>query len=344
MKKIALFFSIVVFNLNAFSQLDTDKRDIELKESKRIIGDPIPLPSESFWLKNGSSIYYNSGNVGIGISTPSYKLQAQGDIYANGGWLRVSGTKGLYFQSYGGGFYMTDATWIRTYNNKSFYHNSGIMRTDGTFQVGPDGNRFVVNTNGNVGIGCDPGDARFKIYKSELPTFELASPKSKLQFGIATCDYCFAQGAVIGDAIIRNLGSTHNIILSMPDDGNDGKAYIGVSDAYNGLWFKIYNNRTLRMNGKLFATEIEVKTNIWSDFVFDEEYKLRTINELEKYIVENKHLPDVPSKDDVINNGINLGEMDAILLQKIEELTLYIIELKKENEELKKLFNDNLAK
>ncbi len=92
------------------------------------------------------------GNVGVGI-TPSYKLHVAGDIYANGGQLKVSGTNGLYFQSYGGGFHMQDATWIRTSGNKSFYHNTGTMRTDGTFEVGSGGSRFLINTSGNVGIG-----------------------------------------------------------------------------------------------------------------------------------------------------------------------------------------------
>lgn len=102
-----------------------------------------------------------NGNLGLGTTNPSYKLQVQGDIYANGGWLRTSGSRGLYFQSYGGGFYMQDSQWIRTYNNKSFYHNTGIMRTDGVFQVGSSGNRFTVTSAGNVGIATTAPTAKF---------------------------------------------------------------------------------------------------------------------------------------------------------------------------------------
>jgi len=72
----------------------------------------------------------------------------------------------------------------------------------------------------------------------------------------------------------------------------------------------------------------------WSDFVFDETYKLPTLQEVEKFYIFNKHLEGVPSKKQV-ENGYNLSEMDAILLQKVEELTLYVVQLQKEIEALK---------
>jgi hypothetical protein len=77
----------------------------------------------------------------------------------------------------------------------------------------------------------------------------------------------------------------------------------------------------------------------WSDFVFNDNYKKKSIPELEKYIKENKKLPDIPSASEVENNGIELGKMNAILLQKIEELTLYIVDQQKQIDDLKVKIN-----
>lgn len=92
----------------------------------------------------------------------------------------------------------------------------------------------------------------------------------------------------------------------------------------------------LAVNGKITAKEVEVTLSGWSDFVFNSDYKLRPLCEVEQFIKTNKHLPDVPSEKEVLENGVNLGDMSAVLLQKIEELTLYIIELNKRIAELEK--------
>lgn len=74
----------------------------------------------------------------------------------------------------------------------------------------------------------------------------------------------------------------------------------------------------------------------WADFVFDDEYKLMPLQHVENYIRENKHLPEIPSAKEVTKDGIDVAEMDAKLLQKIEELTLYVIQQQKDIENLKK--------
>jgi len=80
-----------------------------------------------------------------------------------------------------------------------------------------------------------------------------------------------------------------------------------------------------------------VGSNEWPDFVFYKDYQLNSIYEVEEFIAEQKHLPNVPSAKDVSENGIDLAEMDAVLLRQIEELWLHMIEVKKENEALRKL-------
>lgn len=75
-------------------------------------------------------------------------------------------------------------------------------------------------------------------------------------------------------------------------------------------------------------------SNEWADFVFEEGYELRSLEELEGFINEHGHLPEIPSAQEVSDGGLNLAEMDANLLQKVEELSLYIIELNKKIEQL----------
>jgi len=90
----------------------------------------------------------------------------------------------------------------------------------------------------------------------------------------------------------------------------------------------------LSVDGKVRAHGVKVYTD-WADYVFEDDYELPTLEEVEQHIKEKGHLKDIPSAEEVEENGIEIGEMNKLLLQKIEELTLYTIELKKEIEELK---------
>ncbi len=132
-----------------------------------------------------------------------------------------------------------------------------------------------------------------------------------------------------------------NVTIFTPGD-TEAKVGIGTTNP----------NRKLDVNGTIGAKEIIVTETGWSDFVFEEDYELMPLKDLEKSIRENKKLPDIPSEKEVRENGVSLGEMQAKLLQKIEELTLYVIEqhkllesqkiqisqIKSENEKLKKIF------
>ncbi len=88
----------------------------------------------------------------------------------------------------------------------------------------------------------------------------------------------------------------------------------------------------LSVNGNIRAHEIKVETANWPDYVFAKDYKLTSLQETEFYIKKNGHLPGFPSAMEVEKNGVDLGEMNAKLLQKIEELTLHLIQQAKANE------------
>jgi hypothetical protein len=96
----------------------------------------------------------------------------------------------------------------------------------------------------------------------------------------------------------------------------------------------------LAVNGKIRAKEVKVETANWPDYVFKPDYQLNTLPELEAYIKANGHLPDVPAAAEVENEGVALGEMNKILLKKIEELTLLLIEQNKKLEMLEKKIED----
>lgn len=100
------------------------------------------------------------------------------------------------------------------------------------------------------------------------------------------------------------------------------------------VWARI-NNNTFIIDGTIKAKLVNVVTDVWADDVFDEGYKAPTIGEIESYIAANKHLPGVPSAAEVVENGIDVANMSATLLRKIEELTLLVIEQNKTIEQLK---------
>lgn len=157
---------------------------------------------------------------------------------------------------------------------------------------------------------------------------------------------------------------------------NDNKLLIDNSENFNPLIWGDFANDLVKLNGKvgigsvttfpttagavnvsgykLFVTggilTEEVRVNLrgtnglWADYVFNKDYNLKPLSEVEKFISENGHLPNVPSAQKVKEEGIELGEMAKIQQEKIEELTLYIIEQNKINEKQNKVIEDLMSR
>jgi len=97
-----------------------------------------------------------------------------------------------------------------------------------------------------------------------------------------------------------------------------------------------HTSALLVVKGEIVSKAFYVTNNAWSDFVFDNNYKLMSLYDVEKFYTANHHLPDVPTEKEIQQNGDNVGQTDAILLQKIEELTLYMVQQQKQIDALKK--------
>jgi len=167
-----------------------------------------------------------------------------------------------------------------------------------------------------------------------------------LSFLLLTCAVLLSQEIVA--QVEKNPLPTN----TFPDNGNVGigtlsptaklevvgtaKSDIGIftDQVFIGYSPSGESNYTLSVDGKIRATEVKVYTG-WADFVFEKEYDLPSLKEVEMYIKEYGHLQNIPSAKEVELNGIEVGEMNKLLLQKIEELTLYVITLNKEIESLK---------
>jgi len=122
------------------------------------------------------------------------------------------------------------------------------------------------------------------------------------------------------------------------------KAYDRLTVQYNqegnvgiGTWKP---NEKLAVNGNIRAHEIKVETANWPDYVFDKDYDLPDLGKLKDFVQTNKHLPEVPTAASVEQDGIALGELNKILLKKIEELTLYLIHNDEKMKEYKQLLKE----
>jgi len=121
----------------------------------------------------------------------------------------------------------------------------------------------------------------------------------------------------------------------------NGRLAIGSPDINNN-YFSSNADYKLCVNGKVVATEVLVKLRqYWPDFVFKKDYKLKSINEVNDFITKNGHLPDIPDAASIDKTGINTGEMLQLQMQKIEELTLYVIDLQNQVNALKKNKNNH---
>jgi hypothetical protein len=187
-----------------------------------------------------------------------------------------------------------------------------------------DNSGYGINIHKTNGIGFAFNGVHKTIIK---PSGEIISPVMLLDNELRIANTFVPSDPAIGT--LDNSGYGINIHKTN-----------GIGFAFNGTHKILFRpNGNTAIKGKLEATEIKVTTSPTADFVFETDYDLPTLKSIEKHIKEKKHLPEIASAKEMEKNGVNIGNFQIQLLQKIEELTLYTIaqekEIKKEKAENK---------
>jgi len=349
------------------------------------------------WSASGTNLYYNSGSIGIGTSSPLSLLHITGNVGATdilrlGNTDATDGRSTILFTSSkgpqswqfgenpGGGvgiFGLRDMTTsgfpIRFVVNTSGY--MGIGTAAPTFLLSVGGNASSV-TGGQSSVQYIPSSTS-GIYGGHV-TQLIASPaaaSSAYYYGVyseagdgtgVTSNITSSITAFAGSTIHRgtgNIGTLTTFLATTPVIVNGGTVtnayglYIntikstGITNSYGifqssatdpnyfagnvGIGLANPQNK-LDVNGTIHSKSVLVDLNGWSDYVFKKDYALLPLSEVKAYIDQHQHLPGIPSEQEMIRNGLNVSEMNKVLTKKIEELTLYLIEKDKKDDEQQK--------
>jgi hypothetical protein len=298
--------------------------------SAKVIGFSVNN-TEAMRIGNGTNPY-----IGIGNLSPQFPLDVN---VVNGTALLRSGnaTTNLIMGYNGSGNVIESA-------------GSNLLINYGTgknVEIGTGGN------GGNLGIGVPSPDGATILQVGDRISFHNGGSKyigynchytgTGGNYSLVN-DYSSALVLAGGNFTFQVYGNTTRPANTSLDGSvikamtimNDGKVHIGphnpTSGQHDDAELSVYGGITTTA---IYVTDPNLSANKWADFVFDKDYKLMSLDDLEKYYKNNHHLPNVPTTKEVEKNGLDIASTEALLLRKVEELTLYIVQQQKEIEALK---------
>lgn len=297
---------------------------------------------------------FRTGNVGIGTAAHSnHKLAVEGDAYFEGN-LVVNAINNQFHVSLTGnsgvGIKRTEDYELKTdYNtiasdvqgNRASLHFDASdykFRKGNTFFEGKlaVGGRALFETDAMYVKGSTTIDIKEKNEYFGLQTSEATSLDIRLVEGADGQSYHQLYSDAMGKDNCTPLEVKTNLLKL-----NAGKTEMAYDLEVNG---KITCHKEIEVSqlysdnlnaNQINAKDINVELNNAADYVFEENYDLKSLKEVESFVKENKHLPGVPSAAEISENGMSVSQMSNLLLEKVEELTLHMIQLQKENEALK---------
>jgi hypothetical protein len=312
-----------------------------------------------FGLYNSSSNKTNffinyADNIGIGTLEPQQKLDVRGNAIINGALIST-----IADQNIGGTIQIDNPakTTNGTANSWKIYNMGGGYGNSLQFWAydvpgcngGMCANKFTLMDNGNVGIGTANPTALLQIgdFKSAYQSKQVIIPGvynfERLQLGQ------LGNGNAALEMVNHNsVDNSYGIkLMTNIDNGGPGLQfqYAKSKSSYETLEYQtamfldlngqigigtLSPQEKLTVAGTIGAREIKVSASSGADFVFEPGYQLPDLAELEKFVKTNKHLPEIPTAKQMVDHGVNLGELNIKLLEKVEELTLHLIEKDKE--------------
>ncbi len=286
--------------------------------------------------------YPSAGNTGLGTAIPTAKL----DAYLSANLPIQSGIRLTSPLSF------SDASTIqslfhlrRAGRNKGEYFSQFVVRPNGNVGVGINWNDPILNNKRMVITDNNPNAVDLNVRGFALLDGQNASllfgatgGEPLGQWGIEYNEYAAVKGLNFWKPDGSNNFGNYYMFLT-----DTGKVSIGLDPNAAGTYsgnFKLY------VADGIMTEKVKVtlrSSSDWSDYVFEDDYNLLSLEEVEAHIEKNGHLPNVPSAEEVAKEGIDVAKMDAKLLEKIEELTLYVIEqqkqIKKLTQQIEKLNN-----
>ncbi len=300
---------------------------------------------------NSVNAYFENVNLGINqTSNLNAALTVNGDIEVPNGEIIILGNGNTDFPMFRFPASENGSTLHRPFfraditNNASYPYltnrtpSGKVVIKTGTAAGGGENTHFTIEGGDNevkayfenvkLGIGTAAPTANLHIYEGDTgPTLRLDAATDKnpnINFSVNGQNMANIKVNDSGDnQFMIQVGSPLIDAMSITETGNVG---IGV----------ILPDSKLVVDGKIKSEEIKVEVINAPDYVFEEDYPLRSIEETDQFIKQHKHLPEIPSAKEMESNGVELGEMNMKLLKKVEELTLYLIEQNKEIKSLKK--------
>jgi trimeric autotransporter adhesin len=301
-------------------------------------------------------------NIGIGTNAPATPLHILGNT-SSSEMLRIAGTN------------PTGVTRFTILNDAGFGSRATFTRYGTAFPGGYPGmvtqfpypnllafgcnvGSFLISTNGKLGLSVvNGGTSKLRFFIDSTLRTGIGGnshPVSDIHFNNSdnTSDSLLITNNTTGHTATDGLifgNSGNNAFLWNRENANltfgTGNAsrliiaangMVSIGSVTTPAGYKLYVEQGILTE----KVKVAVKTSSdWSDYVFAPQYKLKPLSEVATYIKQHQHLENIPSANEVVNNGIDLASMDAKLLAKIEELTLYMIELNKKNEELQQRVN-----